>query len=214
MKTTICVDDALNRLKKLVGVYSDAELARSLGLTASNISSWRRRKSLPYKKCIEVAAEHGVSLDWLLFGQKDSASDKPDLDPSLSQHISNQRSVRGRSSGFSDLRKNHEYPPMGRTTSDTNPMRLDPASVLPDHEEPALNQKHKPVLVDDFHKVRADLLRGSLRELLLMLHDAGTIDLRGTNAEAIADAFMGAIYRSMRETGDTGFIAPNPNTAP
>ena len=209
MKTTICVDDVLNRLKKLVGVYSDVELARSLGLTASNVSSWRRRKSLPYKKCIQIAVEHGTSLDWLLFGQEGPASNEAGLVSLPSQHMTDQALARGQSSGFSNLREDEKYPSISRKTSDEDVTRLDPLSVLQDSEKGASTQKHALVLVAGSHRASADLLRSSLRELLLMFHDAGTIDLLGTDAEAIADAFMGTLSRSMRETANTRVTTPN-----
>jgi transcriptional regulator with XRE-family HTH domain len=46
-----------------------AALAAALGVTAQDISNWRRRNSPPYKHCVKVAKEKGVDLNWLLTGE-------------------------------------------------------------------------------------------------------------------------------------------------
>ncbi len=209
---TLCVDSVLSRLKKLVGVYSDAELARSLGLTASNVSSWRRRNALPYKKCVQIAAEQNISLDWLLFGKEEFSSDEADV--ATAQPTSDQVLVRNQSSGFSDLPKEGRRRSADQKTVHPDQRGPDHVSMLQDSEKSASAQTYVPILVDGSRRAQADLLRNSLRELLLMLHDAGTIDLRGADAEAITDAFMGAVHRSMKEAANPGPIISESDTAP
>ena len=53
----------------LFNVDSDSELARVLNVNRQTLASWRKRDSVPYSICINIAEERGVSLDWLLTGK-------------------------------------------------------------------------------------------------------------------------------------------------
>ncbi|GLK58844.1 MULTISPECIES: helix-turn-helix transcriptional regulator [Azotobacter] len=59
----------LARLKMLTGCATDTALASTLGISPQTLSSWKSRDTIPYALCVEVADEHGVSLDWLLVGE-------------------------------------------------------------------------------------------------------------------------------------------------
>lgn len=58
----------LARLKSVLDVSSDAELAAVLQTSPQTVSSWKRRDSIPYALCVEISISHHVSLDWLLKG--------------------------------------------------------------------------------------------------------------------------------------------------
>jgi hypothetical protein len=60
--------DVIDRMRHLFGVESDGDLARILELPRSTVGNWRARGSVPYSICVDLAAEKGVSLDWLLMG--------------------------------------------------------------------------------------------------------------------------------------------------
>lgn len=60
--------DVISRLKVVTGTKSDSELGAALEIPPQTISSWKSRDSIPYAKCIEVAEERNISLDWLLTG--------------------------------------------------------------------------------------------------------------------------------------------------
>lgn len=62
------VEDILVRLAKVLAVNTDTELAKALGTTSSTVSSWKARESVPYAKCVEIARQFNISLDWLLTG--------------------------------------------------------------------------------------------------------------------------------------------------
>lgn len=63
------VDAVLLRLMSLFNVDNDSELARVLNVNRQTLASWRKRDSVPYLICINIAEERGVSLDWLLTGK-------------------------------------------------------------------------------------------------------------------------------------------------
>lgn len=59
----------LSRMKYLTAAQTDAELSRALSISAQTLSSWKVRDSIPYALCVELARQHGCSLDWLLLGE-------------------------------------------------------------------------------------------------------------------------------------------------
>jgi DNA-binding transcriptional regulator YiaG len=61
------VDAVLLRLMSLFNVDNDSELARVLNVNRQTLASWRKRDSVPYSICINIAEER--SLDWLLTGK-------------------------------------------------------------------------------------------------------------------------------------------------
>lgn len=63
------VDAVLLRLMSLFNVDNDSELARVLNVNRQTLASWRKRDSVPYSICINIAEDRGVSLDWLLTGK-------------------------------------------------------------------------------------------------------------------------------------------------
>ncbi|HBV4911586.1 TPA: helix-turn-helix domain-containing protein [Serratia marcescens] len=68
------VDAVLLRLMSLFQVDNDSELARALNVNRQTLASWRKRDSVPYSICVNLAEERGVSLDWLLAGKGDDTS--------------------------------------------------------------------------------------------------------------------------------------------
>lgn len=63
------VNAVLLRLMSLFNVDSDSELARALNVNRQTLASWRKRDSVPYSICINIAEDRGISLDWLLTGK-------------------------------------------------------------------------------------------------------------------------------------------------
>ena len=80
------VDAVLLRLMSLFNVDNDSELARVLNVNRQTLASWRKRDSVPYSICINIAEERGVSLDWLLTGKgEEEVSKVESVTPSFSQ---------------------------------------------------------------------------------------------------------------------------------
>ena len=51
-----------------MGVKTDTELARVLGIDHSSVAGARKRNNIPPKWIIDVSERFGISADWLLFG--------------------------------------------------------------------------------------------------------------------------------------------------
>nr|WP_286946230.1 helix-turn-helix domain-containing protein [Pseudomonas sp. UBA6718] len=58
----------LDRLHQVFGVKNDNQLGEVLQVNRSTLGNWRSRDSVPYTLCVDVAADRGISLDWLLTG--------------------------------------------------------------------------------------------------------------------------------------------------
>lgn len=61
--------DAVEQAKIALGVKSDLDMSRALGVAASAIGGYRRRNVVPLEQCVKIAGQTGVSLDWLVLGK-------------------------------------------------------------------------------------------------------------------------------------------------
>lgn len=59
----------LRRMKLITATNTDSELSSALALSPQTLSSWKIRNSIPYSLCVNLAACHDVSLDWLILGE-------------------------------------------------------------------------------------------------------------------------------------------------
>lgn len=77
------VGDILARMREALGVKNDAELSRSIKVSQTAISSWKRRGAVPLVKCLEISQRTTRPLEWFLHGdsarEKKSSSDVFDL---------------------------------------------------------------------------------------------------------------------------------------
>jgi hypothetical protein len=58
----------IGRLKEVIGVTTDGQLANYLGISRQNIGAARKRGDVPPGWINKVAASSGCSMDWLQFG--------------------------------------------------------------------------------------------------------------------------------------------------
>lgn len=63
------VRDIVDRMKSVIGVSKDVDLADHLGGARSTLSVWKKRGSIPVDECIRIATEKNISLDWLMLGR-------------------------------------------------------------------------------------------------------------------------------------------------
>lgn len=57
----------LDRLTKALNVNSDNELAEQLGVAKQTIATWKKRNKVPLDYVVEVAVQHNLSVDSILF---------------------------------------------------------------------------------------------------------------------------------------------------
>jgi septal ring factor EnvC (AmiA/AmiB activator) len=60
--------EIIARLKQITATSTDSGLSERLGVSPQTLSSWKGRERMPYSVCIDLAEQHGISLDWLLTG--------------------------------------------------------------------------------------------------------------------------------------------------
>jgi phage repressor protein C with HTH and peptisase S24 domain len=60
--------EILNRMKDVLGIERDKDIAAHFGLNPQMIYNWKARGTIPLDQCVQLRAEKGVSLDWLLLG--------------------------------------------------------------------------------------------------------------------------------------------------
>ncbi|MGB0695401.1 MAG: helix-turn-helix domain-containing protein [Rhodospirillaceae bacterium] len=59
----------IDRMKEAAETSLDTELATYLGLPKTTVSSWRRRKTIPYSDCVRLSYMTGQPVDWILTGR-------------------------------------------------------------------------------------------------------------------------------------------------
>jgi len=78
------LDVLLNRVKEFIGSNKDAAVARELSVSRSNIPTWRKRGTAPYRELVSWAYEKGISMDWLFYGKPpmmiDDAAEELEID--------------------------------------------------------------------------------------------------------------------------------------
>ena len=71
-------ESILERMKQVLDVKSDRQVALSIDVAPDNLNRWKKRNSIPIEKLTEFAMEHGLDMDWLLLGRdKETGSDAP-----------------------------------------------------------------------------------------------------------------------------------------
>lgn len=65
------IEECFGRLKIFFGVKTDKELAEKLKMSPQNLNNRKQMTgSFPFVWVASAAKEHGISLDWILFGEK------------------------------------------------------------------------------------------------------------------------------------------------
>ena len=61
--------DVIDRIKAVLNLRSDREMARHFGYGTTSITSKRQRGSVPYEECVQLAETQGIDLNWLVLGK-------------------------------------------------------------------------------------------------------------------------------------------------
>lgn len=59
----------LDRIQEALGLKSDGDISRVLGIGRSTVGGWRAQNRKPYELCVGLCEDRGISLDWLLTGE-------------------------------------------------------------------------------------------------------------------------------------------------
>ena len=59
----------IDRLKAVLGVKSNYQLAKLAGINPSNMSVWKQRDSIPYKMITRVCEERKINYNYILYGE-------------------------------------------------------------------------------------------------------------------------------------------------
>lgn len=73
------VEAIIHRMQQACSSKNDNQLAKTLDISNSSIANWKARGTVPYEECNKVALKTGVSLDWLINGDRELDSKKQDL---------------------------------------------------------------------------------------------------------------------------------------
>lgn len=63
----------IERMKSILSVNTDDELAQVISRPSSTVRNWRNRNNLPFDIVIEFANTHALTLDWLVFGKEENS---------------------------------------------------------------------------------------------------------------------------------------------
>ena len=59
----------VDRLKKVLGVSRDDEVAKALGMSPQSLNGYKDRRKIPYEKILEFCEKENVSLDHVILGK-------------------------------------------------------------------------------------------------------------------------------------------------
>ena len=69
MTITPTTRSIVDRLKGVLGVSRDDEVAQALGMSPQSLNGYKDRKKIPYDKILEFCMRESVSLDHVLLGK-------------------------------------------------------------------------------------------------------------------------------------------------
>jgi len=78
----------IDRMKTVLDVRTDKEVAEKLGASRSTPSVWKTRGAIPFNECIELAVNKHISLDWLVLGRGDMHVVEPVLGVETGRNLS------------------------------------------------------------------------------------------------------------------------------
>jgi len=74
---SLLAEQIINRMKSTLKVTMDKDIAAHFDIKQASVHNWRKRGTLPFEQCVQLALEKGISLDWLIIGRNERARLKP-----------------------------------------------------------------------------------------------------------------------------------------
>ena len=65
------VEEILLRLYDFMGFKQDLEFCEKFDIKANTLSTWKKRGTIPYDLLEKISQNENISLDWLVFGNKE-----------------------------------------------------------------------------------------------------------------------------------------------
>lgn len=78
----------VDRMKTVLDVRTDKDVAEALGASRSSPSVWKTRGAIPFNECIQLAVNKHISLDWLILGRGDMHAAEPVLGVETGKNLS------------------------------------------------------------------------------------------------------------------------------
>lgn len=63
-------EQIVSRMKSVIGAEMDKDVAAYFDIKQASVHNWRKRGTVPYDQCVEMSVREGVSLDWLVLGER------------------------------------------------------------------------------------------------------------------------------------------------
>ncbi len=64
------LNDILNRLKEVLEIKTDTELAEKLDLSGGVISNWKARNKIPYSEIFSICENYNFDINYVFYGKK------------------------------------------------------------------------------------------------------------------------------------------------
>lgn len=68
-KYSLTLDDILQRVRDIESVEKSADVARSLGVSGSQVSNWEKRGTIPFEKLFWYTIDKEIHFEWLMTGK-------------------------------------------------------------------------------------------------------------------------------------------------
>ena len=57
-------DQIITRMKSVLGVSMDKDLAEYFDIKQASVTNWRKRGTIPIEQCMQLSVSTGITLDW------------------------------------------------------------------------------------------------------------------------------------------------------
>src|SRR5680860_432708 len=69
---SLLAEQMIDRMKSVLKVTMDKDIATHFDIKQASVHNWRKRGTVPFEQCVQLALEKGISLDWLIIGRNEN----------------------------------------------------------------------------------------------------------------------------------------------